>query len=189
LFKEEEKMTNKIFLKKFWFVMALGLMFCVSSTDAFAFDRSGPRHDRDSHGAVVREYRYRSGRFYQRGFFGFYFAIPAPIGIIVDILPFGCRTVVVGNARYYCYDNAYYMDSPGGYVVVPAPAVNSVVAYSPSAASATSPGETVVINVPNSNGSYTPVKLVKINSGYIGPQGEYYPGRPTVDQLRTLYGS
>jgi len=185
-------MANKIFSKKFWLVMALGLMFCVPSTDAFAFDRSGSHHDRDSRGArheiIVsrgREYRYHSGRFYQRGFFGFYFGIPAPIGVVVDILPFGYRTIIVGHARYYCYNNVYYTDSPGGYVVVPAPAVN----YSSSPVSVTSSRATVVINVPNSNGSYTPVILVKTNNGYIGPQGEYYLGRPTVDQLRALYGS
>jgi hypothetical protein len=52
----------------------------------------------------------------------------------------------------------------------------------------THPGQTITVNVPNSNGSFTPVKLVKYQGGYIGPQGEYYPGNPTVDQLRVLYG-
>ena len=47
---------------------------------------------------------------------------------------------------------------------------------------------TVVINVPNHNGSYTPIALRKSGSGYIGPQGEYYHGNPTVTQLRALYG-
>jgi len=49
-------------------------------------------------------------------------------------------------------------------------------------------GEQITINVPNSNGSYTPVTLVKYGNGYIGPQGEYYPGNPTVEQLKALYG-
>ena len=47
---------------------------------------------------------------------------------------------------------------------------------------------TVVINVPNSDGTSTPVNLTKKGDGYIGPQGEYYQGTPTADQLTTLYG-
>jgi hypothetical protein len=46
----------------------------------------------------------------------------------------------------------------------------------------------VTVNVPNTNGSFTPVTLIKQKDGYIGPQGEYYPGNPTVDQLKVLYG-
>jgi len=49
-------------------------------------------------------------------------------------------------------------------------------------------GETFVVNILNSNGSYTSVTLVKSGDGYVGPQGEFYPGRPSVDQLRVLYG-
>ena len=47
---------------------------------------------------------------------------------------------------------------------------------------------TFVVNIPNSNGSYTAVILRKSGDGYIGPQGEYYPEHPTVDRLRVLYG-
>lgn len=50
-------------------------------------------------------------------------------------------------------------------------------------------GDTVTINVPNSQGGYVPVKLVKHNKGYIGPQGEFYPNHPTVQQLKALYGN
>jgi len=49
-------------------------------------------------------------------------------------------------------------------------------------------GEAVVINIPNLSGGYTPVTLTKYKTGYIGPQGEYYEGHPTVQQLRVLYG-
>ena len=65
--------------------------------------------------------------------------------------------------------------------MVPAPVVNSPARFVAA--------ETVVINIPNVNGSYTPVRLVKTDSGYIGPQGELYLNRPTVDQLRVLYGT
>jgi hypothetical protein len=47
----------------------------------------------------------------------------------------------------------------------------------------------VVINVPNARGGYTAVTLVRYNSGYVGPQGEYYAWCPTVAQLQVLYGN
>jgi len=48
--------------------------------------------------------------------------------------------------------------------------------------------ETVVVQVPNENGSQTPVELTKEHGGYVGPQGEHYAGLPTVEQLRPYYG-
>ena len=64
------------------------------------------------------------------------------------------------------------------------------VVYLPSPVVTTSAAvETLIINIPNSNGSYTPVTLVRQGNGYIGPQGEYYASRPTVAQLKVLYGS
>jgi hypothetical protein len=48
--------------------------------------------------------------------------------------------------------------------------------------------ESFTINVPNAKGEFTPVKLVKHDKGFIGPQGEFYPDHPTVDELKVLYG-
>jgi hypothetical protein len=50
-------------------------------------------------------------------------------------------------------------------------------------------GKAVTINIPNSKGGFTAVRLVKYKDGYIGPQDELYPNHPTVDQLRVLYGN
>jgi hypothetical protein len=47
---------------------------------------------------------------------------------------------------------------------------------------------TVVINVQNSNGSYTPVTLRRAGNQYIGPRGEYYSALPTEKQLKVAYG-
>ena len=47
---------------------------------------------------------------------------------------------------------------------------------------------TTVINVQNSNGSYTPVVLRKVGNQYVGPRGEYYNALPTEDQLKKPYG-
>jgi len=49
-------------------------------------------------------------------------------------------------------------------------------------------GDTVTINVPNSNGGYTVVVLKRSGTGYVGPQGEYYIQLPTASQLQAMYG-
>lgn len=48
--------------------------------------------------------------------------------------------------------------------------------------------EQVVVEIHNSNGSITPVKLKKEGSIYIGPKGEHYDKLPTEEQLRPIYG-
>jgi hypothetical protein len=48
--------------------------------------------------------------------------------------------------------------------------------------------KTRVVNIPNANGSMTPVSLYLVPSGWQGPKGEIYPTLPTVDQLQGSYG-
>ena len=48
--------------------------------------------------------------------------------------------------------------------------------------------DTVVINIPNDNGSYTPVTLRRVGGIYVGPKGEQYITMPTVEQLKAIYG-
>jgi Family of unknown function (DUF6515) len=179
---------------KFWLVMGIcSILFLMGSESAFAW---GWARNLPSHHSVVMlrgaRYHYYHGRFYRPGPIGFFMVTP-PIGVVVSILPDGYRTIVYGGIPYYYEDNVYYTDSSNGYVVVPAPA--NVAAAQPAtepatttATTTTPPGKTITINVPNSSGSFTPIKLVKYKNGYLGPQGEYYPGNPTVDQLSVLYG-
>lgn len=47
---------------------------------------------------------------------------------------------------------------------------------------------TAIVNVTNSNGSVTPVRLTKQGIGYVGPRGEYYDRLPTSEQLKPVYG-
>ncbi len=48
---------------------------------------------------------------------------------------------------------------------------------------------TVTININNSNGSFTPVTLKKLDGGrYQGPKGEIYSTIPTEAQLKSMYG-
>jgi hypothetical protein len=43
------------------------------------------------------------------------------------------------------------------------------------------------VYIPTGNGSFTLVQLKRSGDGYLGPQGEYYPSYPTVDQLKLRY--
>jgi hypothetical protein len=47
---------------------------------------------------------------------------------------------------------------------------------------------TVTVNITNSNGSISQVRLTKQGVGYVGPRGEYYDHIPTGDELRPIYG-
>jgi hypothetical protein len=46
----------------------------------------------------------------------------------------------------------------------------------------------VTVNVRNSNGSISQVRLRKEGVGYVGTRGEYYDRLPTEEQLRPVYG-
>lgn len=46
----------------------------------------------------------------------------------------------------------------------------------------------VVVNVRNSNGSISRVRLRKDGIGYVGTRGEWYDHLPTEDELRPVYG-
>jgi hypothetical protein len=46
----------------------------------------------------------------------------------------------------------------------------------------------VTVNVTNSNGSISQVRLRKHGVGYVGTRGEYYSKLPSQDQLRPVYG-
>ena len=172
-------MAKSILKNKFLVVAIICFSLIISYSNAFAW------------GGHERHY-YRDGGWYRHGWFGLGVAVSAlVIGAVVEGLPFGYRTVVVADVPYYYYDGYYYRHYPYGYVVVPAPVVAPNVVY---ASPAILPGqivsgETITINVPNANASYTPVTLVKKNNGYVGPQREYYDGYPTVEQLRVLYGN
>ena len=46
----------------------------------------------------------------------------------------------------------------------------------------------VTINMTNSNGSISQVRLRKQGVGYVGTRGEYYDHLPTSEELRPVYG-
>jgi outer membrane lipoprotein SlyB len=46
----------------------------------------------------------------------------------------------------------------------------------------------ILVNIHNSNGSISTVRLTRSGPGYIGPRGEYYDHVPTEAELRPVYG-
>lgn len=138
------------------------------------------------------------------------------IGTIITAVTLGActpryQTVYVAGAPYYVCNGMYYQrDYCGNYYAVPAPIVvqpavyqQPVVVAQPAPVIAQQPApvtaapitqaqpqiqDTATINIPNSGGGYTAVALKRSGNGYVGPQGEYYPGNPTVEQLKVLYG-
>ncbi|MDD5747232.1 MAG: hypothetical protein PHO30_08225 [Candidatus Omnitrophica bacterium] len=169
-----------------WFVIALCLMAALISSEAYAW--GGGRHS----------HYYKGDKLYSHRWFWFDAAVAAlVIGALVENLPPRHTTVVYSGTPYYYAEGYYYRPYPdGGYIVVapppvtvvtPSPAVISYPPVEPQSQSAPDSG-TVTVNIPDTKGGYTPVKLKKTANGYIGPQGEYYEQNPTVEQLKVLYG-
>jgi hypothetical protein len=194
-------MKSNIFKSKFLVTAVLCLALTLSATDAFAEGRGSGGHGGGGRGGYEggghrgggERYSYRGGRWYRSGWFWFDAGVTAlAIGAIASSLPPRHETIVVGGVPYYCYENAYFKQYPTGYVVVPPPVPAPVIVTMPVQAPFAQPviqgAETVVINIPNSNGSYTAVTLIRRGNGYAGPQGEYYSTNPTVEQLRAMYG-
>ncbi len=85
------------------------------------------------------------------------------------------QIVVVDGVTFHYYDGKYYRGAP-------------VTQIPPAPSAAPAASTTLVINVPNANGSYTPVRLhVGQDGTYIGPNGEVYPTQPDIKQLAAMY--
>ena len=127
------------------------------------------------------------------------------LGAVAASLPPYYATVYAGGVPYYYYDGIYYRPCPSGYVVVPAPVMAAPAVAAPvvtqpvmsspvesanvvQAASPTPQGELFTVNIPNYKGGYSPVTLTRSGTGFIGPQGEYYPEFPKIKQLKEMYG-
>jgi hypothetical protein len=121
------------------------------------------------------------------------------VGVYLTYLPDDYTIVNIDGTPYYYCDGSYFASYANGYLVVPAPEPSAsedqqapVQASSGEQQLAAVPnsatGDTTTVNVPNSKGGFTSVRLVKQKNGYVGPQGEFYAGHPTVAALKALYG-
>jgi hypothetical protein len=68
-------------------------------------------------------------------------------------------------------------------VVAPAPVV-----VAPPVAAVSTDAVTSYVNVTNSNGSITPVRIRRIGNVWVGPKGEQYLSYPKMEQLKPVYG-
>jgi hypothetical protein len=71
------------------------------------------------------DYRYNNGIYYRRYNNSFIVTAP-PIGIFINIMPFGYRQIYVQNRTYYYYNGSYYDYRDDNYYVV-SPPVGAVV--------------------------------------------------------------
>jgi hypothetical protein len=194
-------MDKRISLKMAGLFVGLCLFVMLSASNSSAWwgvSYGGYNHRGYNHGF----YGHHGYGFYRPYYWGLNFAVTAPsIGAVVSYMPEGYTTFVINGIRYYSCDGYYFRSCPSGYVVVPAPQATSAGSTAPSQPAAkpsseeaapqtkaTTDNSVVTINIPNSGGGFTPVKLTKYKDGYKGPQGEFYQGHPTVDELKALYG-
>ena len=136
-------------------------------------------------------YYFCDGVYYRRAGFN-YVVIPPPTGAVVTAVPVGIQPVIINGETYYTSNSIYYQYTPQGYMVVPQPTTPFV--QTAQRVDIVSPANivedtigTLTVNVTNSQGGYTAVTLKRKSNGFIGPQGEFYPEFPSVEQLKVMY--
>ena len=198
----KHSLKNKILLILIVVVMALSVI----SQDAYARGGRGGWGGRGHWGGRGGR-GWGGGRWYDDGWFWFDAGITAlTLGSVVSSLPPYCTTVYDGGMPYYYCNGMYYRPYPNGYVVVQAPVETPVMVQQPAtlyqpavsaptqnvnieqAVSPATQGEPFTVNVPNFKGGWTSVTLTRSGTGFIGPQGEYYPEFPKIKQLKEMYG-
>lgn len=192
------KMEKQIFKNQLWLISILCFTFTMPSIQVLA------QHHGSSHGGGGYHnswgYHHPRGYHWYRGSWWLGDAIVEGlvVGATLSSLPPSYRMVYVGRTPYYYDGIYYYRPYYSGYVVVADPTISPVLVNQPVVVQSSpvttniqpqsQTSETVTINVPNSKGGFTPVVLTKYSDGYLGPQGEFYSGNPTVEQLKVLYG-
>ncbi|MCA9408101.1 MAG: hypothetical protein KC733_05390 [Candidatus Omnitrophica bacterium] len=134
------------------------------------------------------KYYYHDGHYYRRYSHG-YKSVHAPIGACLRRLPRGYKEVHYGGKKFYRHNDVYYKHTPQGYVVIREPYVIKEVVEVQGDTTIDYQDNELVVNVPNDQGGYTPVKLTREGEGFVGPQGEYYPKFPKVERLKLIYGT
>ena len=109
-----------------------------------------------------------------------------PVGAIVRRIPHKREVLWINGQKYYRSRGAYYVRVRGGYEIMPPPGI--ILTEAPLRTDLPLKQQVFKINVPNFNSGYTTVAIQREGTGFVGPQGEYYPQFPTVEQLRIMYG-
>jgi hypothetical protein len=107
---------------------------------------------------------------------------------LIRVLPPRHKVVLIGGIVYYVKDDIYYRSLPGGYIIVDKPVVKVEETSAPS--EALKPQEnTFTLYVPKKTGEgFVPVILKRLEGGFLGPQGEFYPSAPQIEWLTEMYG-
>ena len=182
----------RMFATCFLIFLATGMGSIAMAWGGGGFHGGGYRGGGGFHGGGFHGYGWSGGFYYNHYWGGFY------IGPVWYANP----TIVVAGIPYYNFSGVYYTPYGDELVAVAPPVVSPTVVQAPSTPTAVvsapakvetkeadqKTGDIVIINIPKAGGGHTPVKLVKTEKGYVGPQGEFYAGHPTVDQLKVLYG-
>ncbi len=114
----------------------------------------------------------------------------------VFVSPASYQPVMVNGVTYYVNNGAYYLYTGYGYQAVASPVAVAqpiVVQQAPQTVVTATPAavgtdDSFTINIPNDKGGYTAVLLKRSGVGFVGPQGEFYPQFPKVEQLKAMYG-
>lgn len=107
-----------------------------------------------------------------------YKVVPPPVVTIVQTVPVVTQTASGPAAIPVVTDN-----QTGS----PVPSVKTDTGSLPATVGA--PEDEFTVNVPNDKSGYTPVVIKRTKSGFVGPQGEFYPEFPKVAQLKVMYGT
>jgi hypothetical protein len=188
-------------------VVFAGLLFLYNPAEAWArSDRDGSRHDYPhsrsypygkltlgvplnsiSIGFGGGKYYYGAGLFY-RPYQHKYIVVPPPAGVVVYSIPPQYNQVIIDGVIYYTYNGVYYTRVPQGFQVVQPPSV-VVEAATVSTSFSLNEEEVFTVNIPLPTGGYKPVVIKRDGEGFQGPQGEFYPEFPKVEQLKVMYVS
>jgi|GEM_PF-1233342 len=150
------------------------------------------------------------GLFYHRHGYDYVVVVP-PIGAVVPAIPDGFIPIVINGFTYYTSNGVYYRRTHDGYLVVEQPqtvvveTVKVVTQDSPvtttitptlttttttpitSTVTTATPQDSFTVRIPSFQGGYVAVTLKRSKDGFIGPQGEFYPEFPSVEQLKVMY--
>jgi hypothetical protein len=199
-------MLNQKKSKQVFIILGISILLSIQSTGAFAKKPFGLHLNKFFRGSIRphknktvflpksakiisfggENYFYHEGIFYKKALSG-YLVVSAPIGAFILSLPIGYKTVIVNETPYYVYNDTYYVKEGKRFVVIDEIPSKTAVVSVPKKEVET-PKNSFVVNIPNSNGSYTPVTIKKSAEGFVGPQGEYYTKFPNVEQLKVMYG-
>jgi len=129
-------------------------------------------------------YYHSNGIFYQRQNQDFT-NVPPPVGALASSLPSTYVEITAGGSHYWTNNGVYYKKVAGGYEVTsPPPGFEGVLVEQ---APRTVNGEdAIIVSIPDEN-QFIEVKLIRSGDGYRGPQGEWYPEFPRIEQLREEY--